>query len=177
MTLTDREKQQLDLLRAEYEAGAERLDRYFQPGAMAIREKAGSLHRTKRPALFPAVLYGALAAVILLLTLAVLRYGLPHGWIPINEVNAQAGLGSVPDRAIPAAGPTGLIHINSASREELTLLPGIGPALAERIVESREKYGDFHFPEDLLTVSGIGQKSLTRILPLISFDIDEERSQ
>jgi competence ComEA-like helix-hairpin-helix protein len=51
------------------------------------------------------------------------------------------------------------VDINKASVEELDRLPGIGPALAQRIVEFRKQNGSFHKVEDLLNVRGIGPKS------------------
>jgi len=55
------------------------------------------------------------------------------------------------------------VNINTASAEELTTLPGIGPSYAQRIVEHREKNGPFKKPEDLLSVRGIGDKTFERI--------------
>jgi competence ComEA-like helix-hairpin-helix protein len=51
------------------------------------------------------------------------------------------------------------ININTASAEELSQLKGIGPSHAARIVAYREKSGPFKMPEDLVHVSGIGQKT------------------
>ncbi len=51
------------------------------------------------------------------------------------------------------------ININTASAEELAQLKGIGPSHAANIVAYREKNGPFKLPEDLVQVSGIGQKT------------------
>lgn len=56
-----------------------------------------------------------------------------------------------------------LVNINSASSEELQSLPGIGPAKAEAIIIYREEQGNFEKPEDLMNVSGIGEKSFEKI--------------
>lgn len=53
--------------------------------------------------------------------------------------------------------------INRASAAELTRLPGIGPALAERIVQYRERCGGFRSVEELKNVKGIGDKIFARI--------------
>ena len=50
------------------------------------------------------------------------------------------------------------VNINTASAGELTQLKGIGPVIAARIIAYREKNGAFKMPEDLMQVSGIGQK-------------------
>jgi competence protein ComEA len=78
-----------------------------------------------------------------------------------SESRAKA-LESVPIESassIPAGvAATGRIAINRASARDLEALPGIGPALAKRIVEERGKAGPFRSPSDLLRVKGIGPK-------------------
>jgi competence protein ComEA len=59
------------------------------------------------------------------------------------------------------------IDLNRASPQELESLPGIGPALAARIVENRRRYGLFVKPEDLLRVRGIGPATLEGIRELV----------
>lgn len=83
------------------------------------------------------------------------------------------------DDAVGAAGSTGpreqaettvrppsivrLINLNTASAGELELLPGIGPALAERIIQDREQRGAFRSVNDLDRVSGIGPRTIQRL--------------
>ena len=63
-----------------------------------------------------------------------------------------------------------LVNVNRASGAELQSLPGIGPSLAERILDFRAREGPFRAPEDLLRVSGIGPGTLERIRSRLSFD-------
>ncbi len=55
-----------------------------------------------------------------------------------------------------------------ATEAELVTVPGIGKALAQRIVEFREKNGPFAKIDDLIKVRGIGEKSLQRLRPYLT---------
>src|SRR5688572_12877674 len=57
------------------------------------------------------------------------------------------------------------IDINSASAAELSLLPGLGPALAQRIVEHRTSNGPFSSVDELNRVKGIGEAIIERLMP------------
>lgn len=61
------------------------------------------------------------------------------------------------------------VRINSASAGELQQLPGIGPALAQRIVETRSR-GHFTSTEDLLRVPGIGKAKLAKLRDYVEVD-------
>lgn len=68
-------------------------------------------------------------------------------------------------RAPSAKAPDAPVDINKASVADLTKVPGIGPSLAKRIVDFRDKNGAFGRVEDLLKIQGIGEKSLQRMAP------------
>ncbi|KAB2969201.1 MAG: helix-hairpin-helix domain-containing protein [Thermoanaerobaculia bacterium] len=73
--------------------------------------------------------------------------------------------------ALPAAAadaPAGVINLNTASVAELERLPGVGAAVAQRIVEHREKNGAFRAIEDLMLVRGIGEKSFEKLRPYLT---------
>jgi competence protein ComEA len=63
---------------------------------------------------------------------------------------------------------TSPIDLNKASENQLMEIPGIGPALAKRIVEFRDENGDFQRVEDLLKIRGIGEKSFQKIRPHVT---------
>lgn len=80
-----------------------------------------------------------------------------------TALTASGGLGS-------GGGLVGdKVNINTASVNELDEhLPGIGPALAQRIVDYRERNGGFKSPEQIMEVSGIGEKRYEQIKDLIT---------
>lgn len=55
------------------------------------------------------------------------------------------------------------INLNAATSEELQLVPGIGPATAEKILLMRKSYGAFKSVDDLLAIRGIGKKRLDKM--------------
>jgi len=71
-------------------------------------------------------------------------------------------------RTAPLPGPA--VNVNTAGVQELMTLPGVGPALAGRIVEQRKQSGPFRRPEDLLAVRGVGPKLLAKIKDRLTFD-------
>lgn len=62
------------------------------------------------------------------------------------------------------------IPINRADENILTSLPGIGPALAERIVMRRNQYGPFRSRDELLQITGIGPKKFAALVEHITID-------
>lgn len=72
-------------------------------------------------------------------------------------------------RSRPLA-PGELIDPNTASAEELDRLPGIGPALAARIVAERERGGPFRSTAELERVAGIGPATRARIAPFLRIE-------
>ena len=70
--------------------------------------------------------------------------------------------------AAPAKAPAAVVNLNTATVEQLDALPGIGKAMAARIVEYRQKNGAFKKVEDLMNVRGIGEKNFLKLKPLIT---------
>lgn len=99
-------------------------------------------------------------------------FGCIHSGGPrkILRVTASAPAAEIVYPDIPAGG----IDINSADVEELTFLPGIGETIAVRIIDERNTNGPFRYPEDLLSVNGIGENKLNGMLPLICIPDGEE---
>lgn len=68
----------------------------------------------------------------------------------------------------PAAGRSARVNINLAGKGELETLPGIGPVLAQRIIDYRQAHGVFRDISELKKVTGIGESKFSRIKELIT---------
>lgn len=68
---------------------------------------------------------------------------------------------------VDGAQPSGVVNINTASTEQLQMLPRVGPSLAGRIVEYREANGPFQSVDEILAVKGIGESSFEKLEPYI----------
>ena len=75
--------------------------------------------------------------------------------VPAVSPQPSAGLSTPSDGA--------RININTATSQELQTLRGIGPAMAQRIIEYRQTSGRFSTVDDLTNVKGIGEKTLEKI--------------
>ena len=71
-------------------------------------------------------------------------------------------------QAKSAATTTAPVNLNTATAEQLATIPGVGPKMAERIIDYRQKNGGFKKVEDLMNVSGVGEKSFLKMKPLIT---------
>lgn len=87
--------------------------------------------------------------------------------LPATAAVAQITPGILPPSS-PGLQDEPLIDLNSATHGELCTLPGIGPKLAQAIIEHRESSGPFEAVEDLCLVKGIGTKRLEQIRGLVS---------
>ena len=76
---------------------------------------------------------------------------------------AEAGVDGGASASSGVSGTTGLVNINTASAAELQTLSGIGPSMAQSIIDERTKNGAFASVDDLMRVSGIGEKKLAKI--------------
>lgn len=66
------------------------------------------------------------------------------------------------------------LNLNTATQAELELLPGIGPVLAQAILDYRDSFGGFSSKEQLKEVSGIGEKRYAAVEALITVEVEDE---
>lgn len=84
----------------------------------------------------------------------------------VGEQHAAAAVDGAESGAGTTSGAgslSGLVNINTASAAELQTLSGIGPSMAQSIIDERSKNGPFASVDDLMRVSGIGEKKLAKI--------------
>ena len=90
---------------------------------------------------------------------------------PEPAAPARAGQSPRPRTAVappaPLADPRPL-DLNQASADEISRLPGVGPGLARRIVEERDRRGRFESPDGLRGILGMGPKKLAALLPHVT---------
>lgn len=89
--------------------------------------------------------------------------------IPMRGVGGMTSPAVVPGDAtlIDPSGTTGGVNLNTATTSELESLPGIGPVLAQRIVEARTTNGPFESVDDLALVQGVSRKLVDDLRPLV----------
>ena len=85
--------------------------------------------------------------------------------LPRRSALASGQVSTQTSLSVAAAPP---VSLNRLTREELERLPGIGPALAARIIEHRERYGPFRRAEHLLLVRGISERRFRELRPFIN---------
>jgi len=92
-------------------------------------------------------------------------------WMITALLLASTGLASGAKPAAPAKGAadtsaaSGTINVNSASAEQIALLPRVGLKLAQKVVEYRKTNGPFKKIEDLMEVKGVGEKLFVVLRP------------
>lgn len=90
-------------------------------------------------------------------------------YIPTTKESAARGAGGAPGSSgAPGPGSTGKVNLNTADAAALETLPRVGPALAARILAWREANGRFTSIEDLMSVSGIGEKTFAGLKDLVT---------
>lgn len=83
-------------------------------------------------------------------------------------VTAIGVLFAAPPMAVAGEGDlSGVVNINTATAEELQLLPGIGEARAKAVIELRKRNGGFKSVDELAEVKGIGEAALKRLRPYV----------
>jgi competence protein ComEA len=78
------------------------------------------------------------------------------------------GLQAAGQETRSAAAAPAPLNLNSATTADLEKLPGVGAAMAARILEYRQKSGGFKKVEELMNIQGIGERNFLRLKPLVT---------
>lgn len=73
-----------------------------------------------------------------------------------------------PNLVAGEGGLSGVVNINTATAEELQVLPGIGEARAKAVIELRQRNGGFKSVDELAQVKGIGETAMKRLRPYVT---------
>jgi len=96
------------------------------------------------------------------------RNRLVAGAVAFTVLMAAAGVAARGQAAPESKSAQMQVNLNVATSADLEKLPGIGPALAARIIDYRQKQGGFKKIEDLMNVRGIGEKNFLKLKPLVT---------
>ncbi|NED85407.1 helix-hairpin-helix domain-containing protein, partial [Streptomyces sp. SID11233] len=93
----------------------------------------------------------------------------PPGSVAAGAAGAAGGAGGAGGGAGPTGtGPaTGPVSLSSATADQLETLPGVGPVLAQHIVDYRTQHGGFRSVDELHEVTGIGDRRFADLQPLV----------
>ncbi|MYR64384.1 DNA-binding protein, partial [Streptomyces sp. SID625] len=84
---------------------------------------------------------------------------------PATGPGTAAGAGTAPGAAGAPAGP---VSLNTATADQLETLPGVGPVLAQHIVDYRSRHGGFRSVQELRQVTGIGDRRFADLRGLVT---------
>jgi competence protein ComEA len=95
--------------------------------------------------------------------------------VSVPAMSAQDG--KAPAKSSKPTASNQVVNINTASAADFEALPGIGPKLAARIVDYRQKNGPFKKIEDLMNVQGLGEKNFLKLKPQLTLGSPKATAQ
>ena len=109
------------------------------------------------------ILIGITGAFFILLLGIFLGRNMTHNYVPVeNAIHTQATSTTQSEQQ-----NDGRININSATLQQLTLLPGVGEVTAQKIIDYRTENGEFKTIEEIMNINGIGEKKFEQMKPYI----------
>lgn len=121
----------------------------------------------------PQWLFLGITAVFLCLIIGVfVGRNLPGTYVSVNTTNSADSS----DTNHSTQPQDGKIDLNTATCEQLQLIPGVGTVIAQRIVDYRTEANGFHTVEELMNVNGIGEKTFSKIKEYVKISGNYEQS-
>ncbi|MEU9991993.1 ComEA family DNA-binding protein [Streptomyces sp. NPDC048045] len=93
--------------------------------------------------------------------------GGPPGAAAVAPGAGAAGAAAGPGSAAAGAGPAAPVSLNTATADQLDTLPGVGPVLAQHIIDYRTRHGGFRSVDELRQVNGIGDRRYSDLRTLV----------
>jgi comEA protein len=90
-----------------------------------------------------------------------------HAQTAGNAARLPHAAAQAPAHAQNSAAPQPVVELNTASMQDLTKLPGIGPVRAQAILDLRTRMGGFKKVDDIMRVKGIGRKTFRKLEPML----------
>jgi len=108
--------------------------------------------------------------IVVAFEICIIFFSRYHNKVVASFSSQTAGVSSLGQEATQHVTAQSQININTATKEQLKTLPGVGDVIAQRIIDYRTEYGNFKNTSQIKNVKGIGEKTYSEIKELIKVE-------